>query len=155
MDQWRRQEGDRRGLNWSIPRKTNQRGVRHIMYDTNYWKTCFVARIRTAMGDRGCYSLYGRDPEAHRLIAEHMTAEYCVQTEGRGRKVDEWRAKPGSPDNHLFDCAVGTAVAASECGISLGDEVQRTRRKARPKAKAPIAERRKRAKHHKPKRRRN
>ena len=33
--------------------------------------------------------------------------------------VDEWKAKPGAPDNHWLDCLVGCAAAASMLGVSL------------------------------------
>jgi hypothetical protein len=71
------------------------------------------------MGDAGCLSLFGHDRERHRLLAEHLTAEYRVRTEGRGRVVDEWRLKPDGPDNHWFDGVVGCAVAASVLGVVL------------------------------------
>jgi hypothetical protein len=71
------------------------------------------------MGDRGCLSLWGREPETHLLFAEHLTAEYRVKTEGRGRKVDEWKMRPENNDNHWLDGVVGCAVAASMCGAVL------------------------------------
>ena len=71
------------------------------------------------MGDRGCLSLFGRKTEAHRMLAEHLTAEYRVKTQGRGRTVDEWKARPEQPDNHFFDGLVGSAVAASIQGAVL------------------------------------
>ncbi|MCA9139840.1 MAG: hypothetical protein KDB00_23870, partial [Planctomycetales bacterium] len=46
-------------------------------------------------------------------------AEYYVRTEGRGRTVDEWKARPEQPDNHWLDCLVGSAVAASMQGAVL------------------------------------
>jgi hypothetical protein len=52
------------------------------------------------------------------MFAEQLTAEYRVPTEGRGRKVDEWKQRPGQ-DNHFFDCLVGCAVAASMQGAAL------------------------------------
>ncbi|KKL08208.1 hypothetical protein LCGC14_2578180 [marine sediment metagenome] len=55
----------------------------------------------------------------HRLFADHVTAEYRVRTEGRGRKVDEWKLPPSKPDNHWLDCLVGCAVAASTLGVAL------------------------------------
>lgn len=55
----------------------------------------------------------------HRLLSEHLTAEYRVKTEARGRAVDEWKAKPGNPDNHWLDCLVGCAVAGSIQGAIL------------------------------------
>jgi len=53
------------------------------------------------------------------LFAEHLTSEYRVKTEGRGRTVDEWKARPERGDNHWFDCLVGCAVAASMQGAAL------------------------------------
>lgn len=53
-----------------------------------------------AMADKGCLSLFGDRPEQHRLLAEHLTAEYRVRTEGRGRTVDEWKQRPERSDNH-------------------------------------------------------
>ena len=61
----------------------------------------------------------GDTPEMHRLFAEHLTAEYRVKTEGRGRSVDEWKSRPERGDNHWLDCLVGCAVAASMQGASL------------------------------------
>lgn len=61
--------------------------------------------------------------ERHRLFAEHLTAEYRVRTQGRGRTVDEWKSRPNQPDNHWFDGIVGCAVAGSILGAALfGDD---------------------------------
>jgi hypothetical protein len=70
-------------------------------------------------GDPGCLSLFGSQPETHRLFAEHITAEYSVKTEGRGRTVDEWKLRPEQFDNHWLDCLVGSAVAGSIQGVVL------------------------------------
>ena len=93
--------------------------MRHVVFDANYWKSFVHARLAVPMGDRGCLSLFGRDPEVHRLLAEHLTAEYRVKTEGRGRIVDEWKLRPERVDNHWLDCLVGCAVAASIQGAIL------------------------------------
>jgi hypothetical protein len=55
----------------------------------------------------------------HTLLAEHLSSEYRVKTEGRGRKVDEWKLRPEASDNHWLDGIVGAAVAASILGASL------------------------------------
>jgi hypothetical protein len=60
-----------------------------------------------------------KQAEQHRLLAEHLTAEYRVRTEGRGRVVDEWKQRPEKFDNHWLDCLVGCAVAASMQGAVL------------------------------------
>jgi phage terminase large subunit GpA-like protein len=116
---YRRKRGDRVGLNWRIPVVTGKRSVRHAVFDTNYWKSFVHARFAVPMGDPGCLSLFGRKPEAHRLLAEHLTAEYRVKTEGRGRTVDEWKLRVDGLDNHWLDCLVGCAVAASIQGAIL------------------------------------
>jgi hypothetical protein len=61
----------------------------------------------------------GSHADQHRLLADHLTAEYRVRTEGRGRSVDEWKMRPERADNHGLDCLVGSAVAASMLGAEL------------------------------------
>ncbi len=53
------------------------------------------------------------------MLAEQLTAEYYVKTEGRGRTVDEWKSRPDQSDNHWLDCLVGAAMAASMQGCVL------------------------------------
>jgi hypothetical protein len=119
FSEYRRKRGDRVGLNWRVPTITGRRAVRHVVFDTNYWKSFVHARLAVPMGDPGCLSLFGRTPAMHRLLADHLLAEYRVRTEGRGRTVDEWKLRVESLDNHWFDCAVGAAVAASMEGAVL------------------------------------
>ncbi|MFN3151791.1 terminase gpA endonuclease subunit [Bremerella sp.] len=119
FSEYKRRPGDRVGLNWRIPNTHGKRAIRHVLYDTNWWKSFVHARLSVAMGDRGCLSLFGTAAETHRLLAEHLTAEYFVKTEGRGRTVDEWKIRPEQPDNHWLDCLVGAAVAASMQGAVL------------------------------------
>jgi hypothetical protein len=117
--EYKRKRGDRVGFNWRIPNVQGRRAIRHALFDSNFWKSFIHARLAVPMGDRGCLSLFGRDAETHRLLAEHLTAEYRVKTEGRGRVVDEWRLRPEAQDNHWLDCLVGCAVAASIQGAIL------------------------------------
>ncbi len=125
FSEYRRRPGDRVGLNWRIPNVQGKRAIRHVVYDTNWWKSFINARLRVSMGDRGCLSLFGTQAETHRMLAEHLTSEYFVKTEARGRIVDEWKQRPEQPDNHWFDCLVSSAVAASTQGCVLpGTDVQ-------------------------------
>lgn len=119
FSEYRRQPGDRIGHNWMIPNTRGKRVIRHVLYDTNYWKSFIRSRLFTAMGDCGCLSFWGRQSIRHMLIAEHCTCEYFTATAGRGRKVDEWKIKPARKDNHWFDCIVGAAVAANVSGVNL------------------------------------
>ncbi len=119
FSEYKRKTGERVGHHWRIPNVQGRRQVRHVVIDTNYWKSFVHARLAVAMGDPGNLSLFGRKPAEHQLLAEHLTAEYRVKTEARGRVVDEWKIRAGGPDNHWFDCLVGCAVAASVQGAVL------------------------------------
>jgi hypothetical protein len=132
FQEYRRKRGDHVGLNWRIPSVQGRRAVRHVLFDSNYWKSFVHARLAVPMGDRGCLSLFGRDPEVHRLLAEHLTSEYRVKTEGRGRVVDEWKLRPEASENHWLDCLVGCAVAASIQGAVLpGTDMRAVPKRAR------------------------
>ena len=113
MSEYKKAVGDRVGHNWRMPNIRGKRAVRHVVFDTNYWKSFVASRLLESMGDRGSLSLWGRSSEAHMLFAEHLTAEYRVKTEGRGRRVEEWKMRPEGADNHWWDGLVGCAVAAS------------------------------------------
>lgn len=119
FSEYKRKTGERVGHHWRIPNVQGRRQVRHVLIDTNYWKSFVHARLAVAMGDPGCLSLYGRDEKAHRLLADHLTAEYRVKSVAQGRTVDEWKLRATRPDNHWFDCLVGCAVAASIQGAVL------------------------------------
>jgi hypothetical protein len=102
--------------------------------DTNFWKSFVHARLSTALGDAASLSFFGHNPDEHRLIADHVVAEVAIRTSGRGRVVDEWRAKPDRPDNHWFDAICGCASAASLCGAVLpgvGNEVEPPKKQKR------------------------
>lgn len=114
-----KKRGDRVGHHWRIPCMINRRAIRHVLIDTNYWKSFIQTRLSVSMGDPGCLSLFGKASRSHQLFSEHLTAEYCIRTEGRGRIVDEWKIRAGSPDNHWLDCIVGCAVGASIQGAVL------------------------------------
>jgi hypothetical protein len=125
FSEYRRKRGDRVGLHWRIPNTVGKRQVRHALIDTNYWKTFVHARLSVSMGDPGCLSLFGRDDKTHRLLADHLTAEYRVKSQAQGRTVDEWKLRATRPDNHWLDCLVGCAVGASMQGaVLLGTDMK-------------------------------
>lgn len=137
MSEYKKAVGDRVGHNWRMPNIRGKRAVRHVVFDTNYWKSFVASRLLESMGDRGSLSLWGRSSEAHMLFAEHLTAEYRVKTEGRGRRVEEWKMRPEGADNHWWDGLVGCAVAASMTGCVLEgtDVVSKRKTDARPRVK--------------------
>lgn len=126
-------KGDRIGAHWRMPNEANRRSLRRVLIDTNYWKSFILARLQAGAGDVGRLTLDGA-PHEHTLLASHLASEYCVPTQARGRRVDEWKQRSNKTDNHWFDCLVGCAVAASISGAKLQDgqdvKIKRTRRVA-------------------------
>lgn len=119
FNEYRKQPGDRIGIGWRISSLSGKRLSRHLLFDTNYWKTFTHSRLSTPKGGHGCLMLFGKDPNEHRMIADHLTSERGVLVEAKGRKVIEWKIiRPGA-DNHFFDCLVGCHVLAAERGTSL------------------------------------
>jgi hypothetical protein len=90
---------------------------RLLLYDANMQKTFLQGRLSLPLGSPGALTLFGDDPAAHRMLAEHCCAEHSVPTEGRGRKLEEWRLRPGRSENHLFDAAVGNVACAASLGV--------------------------------------
>ncbi len=103
--------GERVGANWRTSTILKQR---HVLFDTNAWKSFFASRMKLPMGDPQVLTIHAGN---HEMLSEHLTSEYPTRVEARGRVVDEWRLIPGR-DNHWLDCVVGAAVAASYTGIS-------------------------------------
>lgn len=115
-----RKPGDIIRLNCRIPLERKKRKVRHVLFDTNFWKSFVHSRFKTAVGDKGCLTVWGDNENQHQLFADHLTAESSEVTEGRGRVVREWALRPERPDNHWFDGIVGCAVAAEIAGVDSG-----------------------------------
>ena len=119
LNDYRKSAGDRLGLAWRIPAALSRDGVRHVLYDTNHWKSFVNSSLLSPPGERGCLQLFGKYD--HRLLAEHLTAEYFVEVSGRGRQVNQWSLHPGRRDNHWLDDIVGCAVGASMVGCQTLD----------------------------------
>lgn len=137
VNERKRDPGEWRGDN-CYEKKNDGRIIRHIGFDSNHWKTAVVKRLATKDGDSGCLAIFGNDPRAHRMFADHMTSEYRTPTEGRGRKVDVWTLRI-SRDNHWWDCIVGCAVGANREGCKIVETVSATPRNAPRKSLAELA----------------
>lgn len=130
MDLYRAKEGETLGDHWLLAPIAGATHQRLLHIDTNHWKSFVRDRLLTAVGDAGCLSVFGR-PDDHGELASQWTAEYATPTEGQGRHLEEWTRWPGR-DNHLWDCLVGSAVAASMGGIALiGSEPRPVRKPPR------------------------
>lgn len=136
MNEYQRRPGERVGFNWRVPMTRGRRVVPYVLFDANFWKSFLQARWRVTVNAPTSMALYGNKPGEHRLLADHLTAEYCVRTSGRGREVDEWKLKPGS-DNHWLDCLVGCAVGASMQGCVLPGTMEGNGSRRRKKVSIP------------------
>ncbi len=120
LNDYSRKPGDLLGPEWRIPADAGRYGKRHLIYDSNAWKSAVYSRLACPVGAPGGLSFAGRPGDrAHSLLVDHLVAEYRVRTSGRGREVDEWKLRPERPDNHWLDCVVGCAVLASVCGVQV------------------------------------
>lgn len=68
--------------------------MRHVVYDTNDWKSLVHGRLAVSLGDRGCLSIFGDSLELHRLLSEHLTSECRAKTEGAGGPLTNGRFVP-------------------------------------------------------------
>jgi len=112
---------ERIGTEWKIVRNPARRPIPYCVFDTNWWKTFCLRRLKTGPGSPGALTVFGRSEQEHQLLAHMLTSEYRVPTQGRGRTVDEWLLRPDRPDNHWWDNLVGAAVAASIEGVTLAE----------------------------------
>lgn len=113
--------GEERGDHWRRPPVAGKRAVRSALFDSNYYKSFTHARLSTPIGGRGCLSIFGDDPEEHRMFAEHATAENPTVVEAKGRRVTEWQLPPSKPDNDFLDVMSGCCVAASMLRVVLAE----------------------------------
>lgn len=121
MTEYKKKKGERLGFNWFMPAVAGKRAIRHVVFDTNFWKSFVHTRLGVLKGDKGSLTLWGKSPIAHQCFAEHLTAEFRVKTVGLGREVDEWKLRPEKSDNHWLDCLAGCAVGASMQGSVLSE----------------------------------
>ncbi len=124
--QYKRRTGETLGNHWRLPVVKGTRSIRHVVFDTNWWKSFVHERWRSAKGEAGSLTLWGRKANGqmiargqHLPFATQQCAEYPVTVQAKGQTAHEWRMKSHRPDNHYFDCVVGAAVAASMVGINL------------------------------------
>lgn len=150
MSQIKPKPGERTGLEWRVV-AGGDRHQKHLLYNTNFWKSFAHQRLAVPRGGSGCVTIWGGNDgkervhkTGHRMLADHITAEYPVRTEAKGRIVDEWHIRPGKPDNHFFDCYVGCCVAASMSGCTLDEHKDLHKPRKRQRIRASEIQQRKR-----------
>ncbi|MBS0206629.1 MAG: phage terminase large subunit family protein [Planctomycetes bacterium] len=137
-EEFPKREGEEisREYHWLMATTRGSGELRVLSYDTNWWKTFVTRRLRTAAGDAGSLTFFGK-PSEHVQLAEHILAEYGVEVAVKTRKVEEWSMRPGQKENHLWDCLVGAHVLAAKAGATLRG-LETTKRPRRPARQGPI-----------------
>lgn len=125
MQLWKKKPGERVGHFW----RTSLEGTtRVVTCDSNSWKTMVLKRLKMPAGGDGAVTWFGDKPYHHEMLCDQLSAEFAVRVSGRGRRVDEWKNRPGR-DNHWWDCIVGAGVGASVIGVELPGQVKPPGRK--------------------------
>ncbi|MEM8738644.1 MAG: terminase gpA endonuclease subunit [Planctomycetota bacterium] len=113
-----KKDGIAAGHHWQL-RKPQRRGKRHVVIDTNRWKSLVHDRLRSPLGSPGAITLHADPAGRHKMLVDHLTAERPTQTAANGRSLQIWEAI-SNRDNDWLDCLVGCAVAASTLGVGAG-----------------------------------
>jgi hypothetical protein len=135
LEQYIRKPGEIFGTHWYYPVVKKTRDFRHCAVDVNWWKAHLTESFLRPAGDPGSLTIYGNRKTDHNMFCDHLTAETYVETEGHGRRVQEWSMKPGRYHNHFLDCLVYSAAAASRSGMALDDDRKKSARGKRVIAK--------------------
>ena len=120
MNEWLKKPGRLFGHHW-IKEKVEKRIYQSYLADTNYWKSKLHEKFNLQPGEKGSLTFWGTDRRVHRMAAEHCNAESCQLVSSGRNEVNEWKEKPTRPDNHLFDCLVGSLIGASTLGLKTED----------------------------------
>lgn len=120
---WKPRPGEKRGHHWRITVSDTGKG-RMVQFDTDEWKTFVHSRLHSPLGGGRSLQLWGKPAspgkpgQLHEMFAAHCNAETSVPDGNkRGDQWDKWKQRPHGPDNHLWDCIVGAAVAGSIQGL--------------------------------------
>lgn len=125
IDSWKKEPGDKCGPGWRL--QLGKKRQRHFINDVNHWKSLTASRLLTDPDTLGL-SFFGSNHQTHAMLIDHCTSEYAVDYEAQGRKLRDWKPKPGR-DNDFWDGLVGCCVGASFLGAEVpGGE-------AKPRAK--------------------
>jgi hypothetical protein len=145
-DTLKQQKGERFGFGYRIPPTKRVRGARHVIVDTNRWKTFVAESFGVEAESPGCWELFRASPARLRMLADNLAAEYPTETSGHGRKLFEWQKKPNR-DNHFLDALILAGVGAAMSGaVSVAESIasrRRSRRNAASNATDPTGTARK------------
>lgn len=136
-DQLAVKEGDTSGHHWQYRAPNIGPPLMYLRIDANYWKTQVHALLKARENSDAYLTLYEAESYEHLMTAEHCRAEYPTDTEGHGRKLQEWNPMPGRSEtrNDRFDNLTGVLAGLSYLGCRLpeGGEIVARKGKIRKK----------------------
>jgi phage terminase large subunit GpA-like protein len=137
VSEWPEKPGDkRRGKDWVYGPTAGAAPRLLLKFGANEWKSFLADRFRTPEAAPAALRLFGDDEFVHQMFADHCAAEVPdrQRSETTGRVATVWTQRPGR-QNHLFDCTVLSAVAASTAGVrwSAGTVAGDTKAARRPR----------------------
>lgn len=115
IDSWKKEPGDQAGPGWRLTQ--GRKKQRHFIADVNHWKSIIANRLQSDPETVGI-GFYGSNYQTHALLIDHCTSEYAIDHESQGKKLRDWKLKPGR-DNDFWDGLVGAAVVASKLGAEV------------------------------------
>lgn len=130
---WKKKPGDSRAWH-AVERRRDNRNSREVSYQTDRYKTFLMHRINTPDGGGGSLQVYKDKPHKHEMLFDHLASEYPSEIKHRGITVNAWKER-GGQDNDLWDCLVGSAVAAALCGVEIPGQDKAKPRKAKRRGK--------------------
>ena len=126
ISDWKKGAGKRIGEEWQLSRAAGSR-QRHVLFDSNYWKTFLRRRLIAGLGDAGAFAFPAGPVAERQIVADHLLAETPIDETAGGRTIYAWQLPPHEPDNDYLDCLVGCHVAASVAGVRLASVDSRDR----------------------------
>jgi len=134
MSEAPQKKGEKKGLNWVITYPKSAQQIRYVAFDANYWKSWLEDRLRVSMGGRGCFSIFGDNPDRHKMFCDNVVAEYVVPVTANGRTVNQWNEYPDRRDNHWKDTSSLCCIGASISGIKVvGSDKPSSKKKKKEK----------------------
>lgn len=133
MYEWKQEPSDRMGHHWR-ERMSKTKAKRFVSFDANRWKTAVFERLSVPRGGPGALTIHAGSRVRHRMLLDHLAAEYPEPDDHKGRTINVWKELKNR-DNDLLDALAGCHVGASMQGIAIaGQDVPKARRR-RPRVR--------------------
>jgi len=133
ISEWKKQPGDRVGHHWR-ERMSRDKAKRFVSFDANRWKTAMFDRLAIPRGDAGAMTIHAGSRTKHKLLLDHLAAEYPEPVEYREQMLNVWKELPNR-DNDLLDCLAGCLVGASMLGVATAEQARPAGRRRRPRVR--------------------